>query len=460
MNKLPNLTMSLLTIHKRPEPNYLRAYKASAIYVPIRHLIRHRLYICRENSTNQPSLFKTNPIFRKAKMNISAVDTNGYENSRLGRHNENKPNSNPNKPNSNPIKANKMSKQTQYKPNQTQFQTGHLLVNRMKPNLQFMNLTVLNDICSMNQKAINKREKYRRLRFYEPAFLRAKKSIAAEEKMNTKKELSQRITQLVDGLPLFPTDIDKLLSAAVKPSADGAELLRLIEHETKLRTELLKLAHSYFGLSEDIQTIDDAVRQVGIQPLVQLIGISYARHVIQDEFASLKYLNEYVNHSEEVSISCRILAEITGMERNEREVHALAGLIHDVGRLAILVASDRTGAHVLGTLWDKMSSVLQKEKARVGTNHCEVGMQICRKWNLSPVIQEGVLRHHTPLIDSDFSFTGALIFVSHFISASDPSGEIISSSLPREIMTRLKLTGQDFDKAKELYKSRTQTGSS
>ncbi|MHC4488224.1 MAG: HDOD domain-containing protein [Planctomycetota bacterium] len=155
--------------------------------------------------------------------------------------------------------------------------------------------------------------------------------------MDKKKELSHRITQLVDSLPLFPTDIDRLLSAAVKPSKDGRELLRLIESDSVVRAELLNLARSYFGKAQDIQTIEDAVRSVGIQPLVQLIGISYARHVIQDEFAALKYLYEYVDHSEEISMGCRILAEISNMPRDECEVYGLAGLIHDVGRLAILV---------------------------------------------------------------------------------------------------------------------------
>ena len=273
--------------------------------------------------------------------------------------------------------------------------------------------------------------------------------------MNKKRTLSQRITQLVDSLPLFPADIDKLLSAAVRPSEDGTELLRLIESEPKLRDELLNLARSYFGTAEDFKNVEDAVRRVGIQPLVQLIGISYARNAIQEEFEALKYLNEYVAHSEEISIGCRILAETSGLQRHECEMYALAGLIHDVGRLAILVASNRTGAHVLGTIWDRMTSVVHDEKAALGTDHCEVGMQICRKWNLSPIIQEGVLRHHTPLVNNDFNFTGGLIFISHFLSFSDPSGDIISTSLPPELFERLNLRGADFEKAREVYKSRT-----
>lgn len=274
--------------------------------------------------------------------------------------------------------------------------------------------------------------------------------------MSKQKELSQRITQLVDSLPLFPTDIDRLLAAAVRPSEDGTELLRLIDSHPEMRDELLNVARSYFGKAEDFRTIKDAVRIVGIQPLVQLIGISYARHVIQDEFAAMKYLKEYVDHSEEISIGCRILCEITDLPRHESELYALAGLIHDVGRLAILVATDRTGAHVLGTLWDKMSLIVKDEKAETGTNHCEVGMQICKKWNLSPVIQEGVLRHHTPLFDGDFNFVGGLIFVSHFLSYSDPSGDIISTPMPDELFERLSITTADFEQSKQIYKSRTQ----
>jgi len=277
--------------------------------------------------------------------------------------------------------------------------------------------------------------------------------------MSKKRELSRKITEIIGKLPLFPRDIDRLLAVAVKPSGDNTEILRLIESDVGLSTELLLLARSYYGTDENIETIGDAVRCVGIQPLVQLIGMSYARSAIQEEFAALKYLNEYVDHSEAISIGCRILAEICGMEREEYEVYAVAGLIHDIGRLAIMVASNRTSAHVLGTLWDKMASVVYDEKAALGTNHCDVGMEICRKWNFSPIIQEGVLRHHTPLINSDFSLPGALIFTSHFLSASDPSGEILSTLSAAEIVTRLKLSAADFDKARDIYKSRTENSS-
>ena len=278
----------------------------------------------------------------------------------------------------------------------------------------------------------------------------------SDENINKRKELSHKITHLVDGLPLFPTDIDRLLTAAVKPSEDSTEILRLIESDPKLRSELLSLARFYFGAAENFETIKDAVRHIGVQPLVQLIGISYARDAIQREFAALKYLKDYVDHSEDIYITCGILGEICDLPRDQREMYALAGLVHDVGRLAIMVASNKTSSRVLGTLWDRMASIVREEKADLGMDHCDVGARICRRWNFSPVIQEAVQRHHTPLANGDFSFAGALIFISHFVSASDPSGEILATLLATEVLSKLKLSAADFEKARNTYKLRTQ----
>ena len=279
---------------------------------------------------------------------------------------------------------------------------------------------------------------------------------SSDENNYKRKELSRKITQLVDGLPLFPTDIDRLLKAAVKPSEDGTEILRLIESDPKLCSELLSLARSYFGAAEDFETIQDAVQHIGIQPLVQLIGISYARSAIRQEFAALKYLSDYVDHSEDIYITCGILGEICDLPRDQREMYALAGLVHDVGRLAIMVASNKTSSRVLGTLWDRMASIVREEKADLGMDHCDVGARICRRWNFSPVIQEAVLRHHTPLANGDFSFAGAMIFISHFVSASDPSGEILATLLATEVLTKLNLSAADFNRAKNIYKTRTE----
>jgi HD-like signal output (HDOD) protein len=271
-----------------------------------------------------------------------------------------------------------------------------------------------------------------------------------------RERISRKITRIIDDLPLFPTDINQLLAAAVKPVEDGTELLRLIESDPRLRSQLLALASSYFGWEEDFKSIEDAVQHMGVRSLVQLIGISFARDVIKREFTALKYLNDYIDHGEDIYIASDILGGICSLPREQRQIHALAGLVHDVGRLAIMIAGNETGARVLGTLWDRMVSVVHQEKAELGMDHCDVGARICRKWNFSPVIQEAVLRHHSPIMNGDFSFAGALIFLSHFVAASDPSGEILATLLATKVLKKLDLTPVDFERARDQYESRTQ----
>ena len=84
------------------------------IYVPIRHL-----YICRELSTNQPFLCKTNPILSAVgglQMNLSILSKMTYDNKSNWTLGQNKPN------------------QTQFKPNfrNAQNERKYLLYNRIQ----------------------------------------------------------------------------------------------------------------------------------------------------------------------------------------------------------------------------------------------------------------------------------------------------------------------------------------
>ena len=74
--------------------NYLPAYKAAVIYVPISHL-----YICRESSTNRLLFMQNKPNFPDTQMNVNLYNTTDYENKSNWTLGQNKPNSNPIKPN-------------------------------------------------------------------------------------------------------------------------------------------------------------------------------------------------------------------------------------------------------------------------------------------------------------------------------------------------------------------------
>ena len=133
-------------------------------------------------------------------------------------------------------------------------------------------------------------------------------------------------------------------------------------------------------------------------------------------------------------------------------MYAVAGRIHDIGRLVILLASNNLTASLMGNNLDSLLSITQEEKAVIGMNHCDIGCQICLNWSFSPILCEGVLRHHTPVIKEDVSIPGAVIFLAHFVSVSDFTGKILEKMAPlNEMAHGIGLASDDFEYAKHRY---------
>jgi HD-like signal output (HDOD) protein len=273
--------------------------------------------------------------------------------------------------------------------------------------------------------------------------------------MESKKKLESQVVELVNRLPPMPKNIDSLLRSAGEDPRHEEELIELAGQDPGLCADLLYLANSCYGTSgKHIETIAEAVSIVGYLPLIQLVGVWYAKGIILKEFSLLEHLDDYFLHSQEISLGCRILSKLSGAKPYGSNVLSVAGLIHDMGRLVIMLASNRTIARLMGTHWDKMKSIIHDERELLGMDHCVIGEQICKKWNFSPYMQEGILRHHSPLIDGDFSYLGGIIFLTHFITYSDFTGEMLCRVLPIELIDKLGLDSNDFEKSRKEYLSK------
>ena len=266
------------------------------------------------------------------------------------------------------------------------------------------------------------------------------------------KKLENQVVELVHRLPPMPENIDSLLRSAREDCRDEEELIKLAGQDPGLCADLLHLANTYYStLDNHIETVAEAVRSIGPLPLIQLVGVWYAKGIILKEFSLLEHLDDYFMHSQEISLGCRILSELSGVKQHGCEVLSVAGLIHDIGRLVILLASNKMSARLMGTPWDKMQSIVSDEKDLLGMDHCIIGELICKKWRFSGYMQEGILRHHSPLINHDFSYLGGMIFITHFVTCSDFTGEMLRTMLPIELCDRLGLGPNDIEKAREEY---------
>jgi len=175
--------------------------------------------------------------------------------------------------------------------------------------------------------------------------------------METQKDFEDKVTEFIHRLPPMPGNIGDLLNAANVQQMDDEELLAYVKRAPGLCADLLHLANTFSIRAEGHDdTIEEAVKSVGIKPLIQLIGVWYARNIIAKEFNMLDHLNDYFRHSQEISLACRTMSEILQADEHDCQVAYVAGLIHDMGRLAIILLSSRVTAPLLGTPCSMMNT--------------------------------------------------------------------------------------------------------
>ena len=120
------------------------------------------------------------------------------------------------------------------------------------------------------------------------------------------------------------------------------------------------------------------------------------------------------NHSIEAAEIAETLALLS--ERIDPGEAFLAGLVHDIGRLAFSLLSCDYQTRTQSLL-DHGCPPLLIERALAGISHAEVGAELLRGWALPPHIADAVKFHHG--IEESAEPLAALLYATEFWTMSD-----------------------------------------
>lgn len=263
--------------------------------------------------------------------------------------------------------------------------------------------------------------------------------------MKKQDQIVARVTEEIDKLPPIPTNIIDLRRVAADPNVEFSKIVPLLNKDPGMAANLLKFANSArYGVSHKIDSIEEAILYFGMSNLMEFIAVSFADGVMKKSFSRLHGVDSYFDHSREISAQCRTIAIAANMSRHDQETYALVGLLHDIGKLILTIASDKQAYPLISASVNKMTEVVNSEKDLWGIDHCEVGAQICKKWKFPDIFETSIKRHHTPLIkpNDDFCPESAMIFLSHILTIDSLSPEIIDSALPKDKLLLLNLTSE------------------
>lgn len=268
-----------------------------------------------------------------------------------------------------------------------------------------------------------------------------------------KEHVLKTITEHIQNLPPMPNTVIKLRAALQNPKIEFTSLVPLIEQDAALCADLLRFANSaVYGLHYAVDTVTDALLYFGMHNLVDFVAVSFANKMARSKFQQLRHIDDYFHHSSRVSAACYLLAWESGLGRHEREVCKIGGLLHNIGRLVILLATNQHNATLSGIPWKDRQQLIAMEEEVYGLHHCEVGMRICKHWKFPDTLAEGIGLHHRPVYGNRLCVLAAYIFLGELLVIDDLPIDIISKEFPAWALEQLGLTHKKMEDAKRLFR--------
>ena len=245
-----------------------------------------------------------------------------------------------------------------------------------------------------------------------------------------------------DRLPSLPEVAARVVEIARNPDSDFDQLINTIRMDPAIAGRILKTANSaLLGMRIRAASIEVAVPRLGTT-MVRTLILSFCVAELQDR--NSPDLRPFYQRIWRESLMQAAAAERLAERQNGKVDSAnwfLAGLMQDIGRLALLhTCREEYVQHVLDV--DDDRSQRQREQDWLGFTHIDVSMGLCRRWNLDPEMIESIGIHHAsahrvvPLrFISSTSLPAALITVAHVAEYLEEVSHDLSCS--REQIERL-----------------------
>lgn len=227
-------------------------------------------------------------------------------------------------------------------------------------------------------------------------------------------------------VPAFPPVVLRLLDLLSNETTETAVLVRELASDAALTAELLRLANSpLFGLSARVETVHQAVVSLGFSRVQSLVMAAAATNYMKGAMQT-EALQKCWRHTLASAVLCREIARATGIDSDRAYSF---GLLHDLGRLGLLVGFPEEYDLVLRAADRDAVSLLDMEKKRFGLDHCEAGRQLVELWKLPQEFRVICGRHHDPPDGAPFDL---LTLVHASCQLADTFGYAVVTPLKRQ----------------------------
>jgi HD-like signal output (HDOD) protein len=186
-------------------------------------------------------------------------------------------------------------------------------------------------------------------------------------------------------LPPFPAVARKLLALVARPNFTILEVSHCVRSDAVFSAEVLRLANSaMMGLRYEVVSIMHAISVLGMERLKNVVLTVAMRDFLRGgKQAGMVRL--CWRHNLATALAAEELAQACSIEKSDAYT---AGLLHDLGRLALVSAYPSEHAAAKECWGFEGEEALAREERHFGINHREAGLLLAEKWGLPSMLRE------------------------------------------------------------------------
>lgn len=246
--------------------------------------------------------------------------------------------------------------------------------------------------------------------------------------------------QKLHALPPVSLVVRQFLEAVQDPKIEVRRLAAIIEQDPALLARMVGLANSaYYGYPEPVVTAEEAIFKVLGLNTAKNLALSIVLSGPLDAGRCHQFrLDRYWAQAMSVAIFAKRLAAFVAEESRPSPGDAyLGGLLHNIGLLALVHLFPEAMSEVLAEGECDPKALVERERQIIGTDHCDVGGWLARKWQLPPHIV-AVLEHH---LQQDYSgehgplvrlVNGALRWATHECTSEETPPDMSGLGVPAQ----------------------------
>lgn len=261
-------------------------------------------------------------------------------------------------------------------------------------------------------------------------------------------KLTQAVEQIrqLSSLPVLPATVAHVQEALGDVSIAPKDVAETIATDPALAAKVLSVANSpAYGFASQVQTIELAVALLGLRETYAIV-LSAAVLTLFDATKRMDY-GRFWEEAMNTGGAARILARCCA--KNKEGGAFTAGLLHDIGRIALLEVAPELYAQVPRDLAG--DELVAAEHKILGITHAEAGYELAVHWSLPKPLTLAIRHHHHPELAPECQHEAAVVAVAEAWTRDARLSGRAKKDVIKTTDPLLKLLGLDARAAETAY---------